>query len=98
MPGLVLIPGWTHKHAKEPAVRSDLHMPTDEAIARRIDFQLRQLEVAHVRAHGPTRHRKIEAKAGELRRELEDLHEQAKVVDIEYARWVRRFNEMLGER
>jgi hypothetical protein len=76
----------------------DPTMPTDEAIAKRIDFQLRQLEVAHARAHGPTRRRKIEAKAAELKRELEDLHEQAKVVDIEYARWVRRFNEMLGER
>jgi hypothetical protein len=77
---------------------NDPEMPTDEAIARRIDFQLRQLEVAHARAHGPTRRRKIEVKAAELRRELEDLREQAKVVDIEYARWVCRFNEMMGER
>ena len=67
-------------------------------IPERFEFQLKLLDEAHARARGPKRRREIEAKVAELKRKLEKIREAAKVLDIEYARWLRAFNEMLGEK
>jgi hypothetical protein len=78
-------------------LEQELSVGDDGVIAKRFEFQLKLLDEAHARAKGPKARKRIEAKAAELIVELEDLRQKAKVVDIEYARWLRRFNEMLGE-
>jgi hypothetical protein len=70
----------------------------DEVLKKRCDLQLKLLDEAHTRARGPGARRKIEKKMSELRTELEAIREKAKVVDIEYARWARHFNEVLEEK
>jgi hypothetical protein len=70
----------------------------DEDIAKAFELQLRLLDQAHARARGPKARRRIEAKIAETKREAEKLREQAKVVDIEYGRWLRRFNDSQNAR
>jgi hypothetical protein len=71
--------------------------PLDEEVIAALELRLKLLDDAHARARSPAARRKVEAKVAVLKREVEALREEGKVVDIEYARWLRRFNEMLGE-
>jgi hypothetical protein len=71
--------------------------PFDEEVLAALEFRLKLLDDAYVRARGPKRRREIERKQTEMRGEIEKMKELAKIIDIEYARWLRRFNEMLGE-
>lgn len=68
----------------------------DQGIVERFEFQLKLLDEAHARALGPGARRRIERKMTEIRIALEEIREEAKVVDISYARWKRRFDEIMG--
>jgi len=61
-----------------------------------IELRLRLLDEAHARARTPKQRRRLEAKAREFQHELEDIRQKAKVVDLEYERWKRKLEEILG--
>ena len=73
-------------------------MTFDQEITDHFEFQLKLLDEAHARARGPRARKRIEIKVAELKRELEDLREEAKVVDIAYARWKRAFDKFCDEK
>lgn len=68
----------------------------DGDIEAAFELQLRLLDEAHTRTLGPRVRRRIERKMTEIRVALEEIREEAKVVDISYARWKRRFDEIVG--
>ena len=68
----------------------------DQDIVEHFEFQLKLLDEAHARARTPKVRRHIEAKVAEIRIALEEIREEAKVVNIEYARWKRHFDEIMG--
>ena len=78
-------------------LRPDNPQPFDQEVIAALELRLKLPDDAYVRARGPKRRREIEAKQMEMRAEIEKLKQLAKIVDIEYARWLRAFNEMMGE-
>jgi hypothetical protein len=78
-------------------MKHQLPMSFDEEMDSAFDFQISLLEEAHKRARGPKARRRIEAKIAEAKSEMEKIRRAAEVVDLEYGRWLRAFNEMLRE-
>lgn len=62
---------------------------------RDFERRLQEFDEAHARARSPARRRKIEAQVKQMQAEMEDMRQKAKVVDIAYARWVKRIEELL---
>jgi hypothetical protein len=75
-----------------------IEFPEDEDILRALQLKLRLLDDAFAWARSPKKRKKIERKMAEVEKEIENLKERAKVVDIAYARWKKSFDAMLNEK
>jgi hypothetical protein len=62
------------------------------------ELRLRSLEDRHKRARSPTARRRIERAMRILQKEMQDIRDKAKVVDIAYARWCKHIDTLLKEK